>query len=128
MRLVVGAAPHGDMAFARHQTETGPTMTDVLPCLRALISDPQRVSALAPSSTALADLITSEITPASAPVIELGPGTGVFTRALLARGVPREDLVLVEAGADFARSLQLRFPDVRILAIDRKSTRLNSSH
>src|SRR3546814_12888629 len=121
MRLVVGAAPHGDMAFARHQTETGPTMTDVLPFLRALISDPQRVSALAPSSTALAGLITSEITPASAPVIELGPGTGVFTRALLARRVPRDDLLLFETGADFRRPPHSRFPHSRTLAQDAPS-------
>jgi len=34
----------------------------------------------------------------SAPVIELGPGTGVFTRQLLARGIPEERLN-VDGGA-----------------------------
>lgn len=93
-------------------------MADVIAFLRAWLADPKRVAAVAPSSPALADLITSEITPASAPVIELGAGTGVFTRALLARGVPEEQLALVESGADFARMLQLRFPAARVLCMD----------
>ncbi|MGH8597512.1 MAG: phospholipid methyltransferase, partial [Gammaproteobacteria bacterium] len=61
-------------------------MTNALTFFRSLIADPRRVAAIAPSSPALANAITAEITPISAPVIELGPGTGVFTRALLARG------------------------------------------
>ncbi|MBA8901590.1 phospholipid N-methyltransferase [Phyllobacterium sp. P30BS-XVII] len=86
--------------------------------MRALLSDPFRVSAIAPSGAALARLITSEITPASGPVLELGPGTGVFTDALLARGVRPKDLTLIEYGAEFARLLQSRFPGMRILQMD----------
>jgi phosphatidylethanolamine/phosphatidyl-N-methylethanolamine N-methyltransferase len=92
--------------------------TDVLPFLRAWISDPLRVAAIAPSGAALADLITAEISPVSAPVIELGPGTSVFTRALLSRGVPENRLALIEYGSDFARLLQFRFPAARILWMD----------
>jgi phospholipid N-methyltransferase len=66
----------------------------------------------------LARLITSQIGPDTGPVIELGPGTGVFTRALLARGVRPSDLTLIEANPDFARNLQLRFPGVRVLCAD----------
>ncbi|WP_292339569.1 rRNA adenine N-6-methyltransferase family protein [Mesorhizobium sp.] len=86
--------------------------------LRAWISDPLRVAAVSPSSSALADLITSEITSASSPVIELGPGTGVFTRALLKRGVPEDRLVLVESDPDFSRLLVGRFPSAQVLSID----------
>ena len=93
-------------------------MTDTLAFLRAWLADPQRVGALAPSSPALAEAITAEITPESAPVIELGPGTGVFTRALLARGVPEDKLALVEHNAEFARLLELRFPFARVLLLD----------
>jgi phospholipid N-methyltransferase len=71
-----------------------------------------------PSSSVLADAITAEISPATAPVIELGPGTGVFTQALLARGIPEESLALVEYGSDFARVLQFRFPRARTLWMD----------
>lgn len=86
--------------------------------LRSWIADPLRVAAIAPSSQALARLITKEIHPSHGPVLELGPGTGVFTRALLARGVREEDLTLVECGADFAGPLQARFPSARVVQID----------
>jgi phosphatidylethanolamine/phosphatidyl-N-methylethanolamine N-methyltransferase len=91
---------------------------DVLSFFRAWISQPGRVGAIAPSGTALARLITSEINQATGPVIELGPGTGVFTGALVERGVREEDLTLIEYGSDFMRLLQLRFPSARVLWMD----------
>jgi len=94
------------------------TMTDTIAFFRAWLADPLQVAAIMPSGPALADLITAEITPAAAPVIELGPGTGVFTRALLDRGVAERDLVLVEFGPDFARRLAHRFPAARLLRMD----------
>ena len=94
------------------------TTSDVWIFIRALITNPSRVSAIAPSGAALARLITSEISGASGPVLELGPGTGVFTDALLARGVSPGNLTLVEYGAEFARLLQGRFPGMRILQMD----------
>jgi phosphatidylethanolamine/phosphatidyl-N-methylethanolamine N-methyltransferase len=93
-------------------------VADIVSFLRAWLADPLRVAAVAPSGPALADLMTAEITPDSAPVIELGPGTGVLTRALLARGVPEDKLVLVEYSAEFARMLEGRFPSARVLAMD----------
>lgn len=93
-------------------------MSDAVQFLRAWITDPMRVASITPSSSALAALITSEITPETTPVVELGPGTGVFTRALLNRGVPAERLVLVERGADFADMLRKRFPGVGVLTMD----------
>jgi phosphatidylethanolamine/phosphatidyl-N-methylethanolamine N-methyltransferase len=92
--------------------------SDVIPFLRAWLSDPLRVSAIAPSGPALAELITSEIDIRSAPVIELGAGTGVFTRALLRRGLSPDDLTIIELGADFLPMLQTRFPGARILPLD----------
>jgi phosphatidylethanolamine/phosphatidyl-N-methylethanolamine N-methyltransferase len=86
--------------------------------LRSWLAAPLRVAAVAPSGPALSRLITCEISPADAPVLELGPGTGVFTRALLARGLSESDLTLVEFGPDFARLLRLRFPAANILSID----------
>jgi phospholipid N-methyltransferase len=77
---------------------------------RAWLRDPQRIAAIAPSSPALAAAMTASIAPGCAPVIELGPGTGVFTAALLARGVPEHRLALVELGDDFCASLHARFP------------------
>jgi len=91
---------------------------DFLSFFLAWLSAPGRVGAIAPSGTALAELITSEITPASGPVIELGPGTGAFTYQLLKRGVRQEDLTLIEYGSDFMKLLQLRFPGARVFWMD----------
>jgi phosphatidylethanolamine/phosphatidyl-N-methylethanolamine N-methyltransferase len=86
--------------------------------IRALLTDPSRVSAIAPSGAALARLITSEISATTGSVLELGPGTGVFTDALLKRGVSPNNLTLIEYGTEFARLLQARFPGLRILQMD----------
>jgi phosphatidylethanolamine/phosphatidyl-N-methylethanolamine N-methyltransferase len=91
---------------------------DVLLFFRALACSPRSVGAIAPSGANLASLITSEITAASGPVLELGPGTGVFTEALLERGVRESDLTLIEYGSDFMRLLQARFPKARVLWMD----------
>jgi phosphatidylethanolamine/phosphatidyl-N-methylethanolamine N-methyltransferase len=94
------------------------THTDSLNFFRAWIADPRGIGAVAPSGRALAELITGDISEATGPVIELGPGTGVFTQALLDRGAREEDLTLVEFGADFARLLRARFPEARVLCMD----------
>jgi phospholipid N-methyltransferase len=84
----------------------------------AWMSAPGRVGAIAPSGAALAEMITREITPASAPILELGPGTGAFTYYLLQRGVRQQDLTLIEYGSDFMKLLQVRFPGARVLWMD----------
>jgi len=78
--------------------------------LREWLRDPLRVAAVAPSSSSLASLITSEVVVSTGPVIELGPGTGAFTRALIRRGVAEDDLALVESGEVFADGLSAEFP------------------
>jgi phosphatidylethanolamine/phosphatidyl-N-methylethanolamine N-methyltransferase len=93
-------------------------VADIISFFRAWLADPLGVAAIAPSSEALASAITAEITPDSAPVIELGAGTGVFTQALLARGIPENKLALIDYGSDFARLLQFRFPAARVLWMD----------
>lgn len=94
------------------------SFSENLSFLRAWMGDPMRVAAVAPSSSSLARLITSELGPRTGPVIELGPGTGVFTRALIERGIPEQDLALIEFGSDFARRLSLRHPRARVLWMD----------
>lgn len=85
---------------------------------RSWLAAPLRVAAVAPSGSALARIMTQDITSSTGPVIELGPGTGVFTAKLLERGVRPEDLTLVEYGANFARHLETRFPRARVLRMD----------
>jgi len=85
---------------------------------RAWLSAPLRVASVTPSGRALSSLITTEISAETGTVIELGPGTGVFTEALLHRGVSVENLVLVEYGAEFAKQLGERYPGARTVQMD----------
>ncbi len=94
------------------------SLNDSLHFLRAWLRAPRSIGALTPSGPALARLMTSHISHLHGPVIELGPGTGVFTRALLARGLPTDRLVLVEADPVFAHALTQRYPDARVLSMD----------
>lgn len=82
------------------------------------LSDPVQVGALAPSGQALANLITAEIAPESAPVLELGPGSGAFTRALIDRGIPQQRLALVEESPRFSLALRKLFPDATVVCAD----------
>ncbi|MBY5416443.1 class I SAM-dependent methyltransferase [Rhizobium leguminosarum] len=91
---------------------------DALLFFRAWLSAPLRVASVTPSGRALSFLMTAEISGKTGTVIELGPGTGVFTEALLQQGVAEENLVLIEYGADFASQLSLRFPTARIIQMD----------
>jgi phosphatidylethanolamine/phosphatidyl-N-methylethanolamine N-methyltransferase len=52
------------------------------------------------------------------PVVEIGPGTGPFTRELVARGVAPERLILVEFDPKFAQHLAREFPGARVLNED----------
>lgn len=91
---------------------------DAVLFFRAWLSAPLQVASVTPSGRALSSLMTSEISADTGTVIELGPGTGVFTEALLNRGVAESDLVLVEYGMEFAAKLSLRFPAARTIQMD----------
>jgi phospholipid N-methyltransferase len=82
------------------------------------LSAPLRVGAITPSSPQLAKAITAGVSAEDAPVIELGPGSGVFTRALLERGIPQASLALIEQSEAFAGQLTVQFPQARVLCID----------
>ncbi len=82
---------------------------------RAWLRAPLKVGAIAPSGPVLARAITSEISSTTGPVLELGPGTGAFTRALLANGVAVENLTLLEYDPKLAKLLSVRFPGVRVI-------------
>ncbi|HEY5893304.1 MAG TPA: rRNA adenine N-6-methyltransferase family protein [Chthoniobacterales bacterium] len=96
--------------------ENSDSAYDLAAFVRAWLRAPLKVGAIAPSGSALAKAITKEISPATGPVLELGPGTGVFTRALLDRGIAEENLTLLERDPRFAKLLRERFPGVRIVS------------
>ncbi|OBQ68213.1 class I SAM-dependent methyltransferase [Mesorhizobium erdmanii] len=91
---------------------------DALSFLMAWTVAPFKIGSVTPSSSSLAALMTRDIGSETGPVLELGPGTGPFTRALLSRGVREEDLTLIESDPDFAALLMRRFPSARIFEMD----------
>ncbi|MEQ1612155.1 MAG: methyltransferase domain-containing protein [Hyphomicrobiaceae bacterium] len=76
--------------------------------------NPKEVGALMPSGRVIANLMTRELDPRQVPVLELGPGTGSFTRAILRRGVRPSDLTLVETSSEFCTLLERDFPGTRV--------------
>ncbi len=67
-----------------------------------------QTGALAPSSRALARAITSHVTPGDAPrrILEVGPGTGVFTVEIARRMGPFDHLDVYEINPAFADHLE----------------------
>ena len=92
--------------------------SDQIRFFRAWLADPLRVGGMVPSSRALALAMTAEITPDLAPILELGPGTGVFTQALIERGIPEDQLILVERHPELVEILRRRFPRAHVLLRD----------
>ncbi len=87
--------------------------------LKQYFRKPSGIGAVAPSSRRLAQLMVASVDPKPHEIIvELGPGTGVFTRELLARGVAPANLVLVEFNTQFAAWLRADFPDLRVVEGD----------
>ena len=92
---------------------------DEIRFFRGWMDGPKAVGAIMPTSSVTARSMASVINPVSGlPVLELGPGTGVITRAILARGVSPGNLVSIEYSADFHARLQVDFPGVRFIRGD----------
>ena len=86
---------------------------------RNLLEHPRLTGAVAPSSPFLARAMARAIGPAAQGlIVELGPGTGPVTKALINEGVARERLVLVEYDAGFCRMLAQRFAPARVVQGD----------
>lgn len=92
---------------------------DDLRFLKSLVARPRAIGAIAPSSPALARKIAQEVDPeVPGTVLELGPGTGVVTDALIAHGIAVARLVAVEADPDLAQLMRERFPALRVVEGD----------
>lgn len=91
-------------------------LDDQVRFLKSWIEHPLKTGAVAPSSKELAAAMAEVIDP-SVPglVVELGPGTGVVTEAIVARGVAPERIVAIEYNPDFVPLLQERCPKATFL-------------
>jgi len=106
---------------ASPESFSGPSkrVSDWLIFIRSLADNPRLTGAIAPSSRALSRLMASFVDPDDRkPVLELGPGTGVVTAALIERGVAPERIVAVEFNRDFCAQLRTRFADMVVVQGD----------
>lgn len=92
-----------------------PVVTDLGIFGKEWLKSPLRVAAIAPSSVNLGRAMTNGLPAAGGPVVELGPGTGVFTTALLKRGIPAGSITAIELGRSFAATMAVRYPEVTVI-------------
>lgn len=87
--------------------------------LREFVRDPLHTASVTPSSRALAAAMTQALPVTGEPVVvELGPGTGAFTRAIQERTGGRARHVAVELNAGWADLLTQRHPEVDVVRAD----------
>jgi len=87
--------------------------------LQEWLANPKRTGSVVPSSKRLAAAMARWLpeNPDSF-VLELGPGTGIVTEALLLRGLREEKLVAIENNPKLAQLLHQRFPRAHVIAGD----------
>jgi phosphatidylethanolamine/phosphatidyl-N-methylethanolamine N-methyltransferase len=94
-------------------------LDDEVRFLRSWIEKPLHMGAVMPSGRVLARTMAQYVDINSAgPVVELGPGTGAITNALIEHGVDQKRLVLVEYNPGFCALLRDRYPHARVVQGD----------
>ncbi|MEO7916270.1 MAG: methyltransferase domain-containing protein [Dokdonella sp.] len=82
------------------------------------LRNPKAIAALAPSGRQLAREMIAQLPEDAERVIELGGGTGVFTRALIEHGIGPDHLMVVELNHALYKMLKRRFPGTRFACGD----------
>ncbi len=101
-----------------------PRLDDEVRFLRSWIEKPLHMGAVMPSGRLLARTMAQYVDVDSEdPVVELGPGTGAITKALIDHGVDPERLVLVEYNPGFCALLRDRYPQAKVVQGDAYSLR-----
>jgi phosphatidylethanolamine/phosphatidyl-N-methylethanolamine N-methyltransferase len=94
-------------------------LDDEVRFLRSWIEKPLHVGAVMPSGRVLARTMAQYVdVDSEGPVIELGPGTGAITNALIAHGIDQNRLVLVEYNPGFCALLRDRYPHATVVQGD----------
>ncbi len=106
------------MVVQRVRNEIGRRFEGEIKFFRGMMDGPKQVGAILPTSGVTARRMASVINPHSGlPVLELGPGTGSITKAILQRVRP-ERLTSVEYSEDFYRHLVETYPGVNFIRGD----------
>ncbi len=85
---------------------------------RQWLKNPLGIAALSPSGRQLARQMIQELPKGARRVVELGGGTGVFTRALLKHGIAAQDLLVLELNEALYQHLHSSFPNVQVVCGD----------
>ncbi|MBY3050874.1 MULTISPECIES: phospholipid N-methyltransferase PmtA [Rhizobium] len=94
----------------------GKRFDDEIRFFRGMMQGPKTVGSIVPTSSITAKRMASVVDIHSGlPVLELGPGTGAITKAILGRGVRPENLVAIEYSTDFHKHLQRSYPGVHFI-------------
>ena len=113
-----------DEQIRQFERKRGIRLDDEVRFIRSWIERPLTMGAVTPSGKILARTMARYVDPDSdGPVVELGPGTGPVTEALVQAGVAPSRLVLVEFNPTFCRLLHSRYPDATLVQGDAYSLR-----
>jgi len=94
-------------------------LDDEVRFLRSWMEKPLHMGAVMPSGRCLARTMAQYVDiDSKGPVVELGPGTGAITNALIAHGVDQKRLVLVEYNPGFCALLRDRYPHATVVQGD----------
>jgi phosphatidylethanolamine/phosphatidyl-N-methylethanolamine N-methyltransferase len=106
----------GKAAMPSIKSRLATKFDDEIRFIRGMMAQPKTVGAIMPTSARMAAKMASIIdTGSGLPVLELGPGTGVITKAILDKGVKPENLVSIEYSTQFYQHLTGKFPDVHFI-------------
>lgn len=87
--------------------------------LKTFFKERKQVGAVAPSSRFLVKKMCNKVDfDKSKVIIELGPGTGVFTKEILSRASADSKIFIFELNQDFCKILETKFQDDRIVLIN----------
>ena len=104
---------------ANSGNEPIPQQSALLHFLTCWFRNPKTVGAIAPSGPALSRTMAALVDPSmEGTIVELGPGTGPVTAALLERGIDPSRLVLVEYDNAFCEALRGKYPQVKVVQGD----------
>jgi phosphatidylethanolamine/phosphatidyl-N-methylethanolamine N-methyltransferase len=104
---------------SRHCASVPEPLKDWLSFVARMARNPRAIGAISPATPALAEAMAGQIDFARpGRVLELGPGTGAITRALIRRGLGAERVLAIEADPTFARMLRSRFPGLDVVEGD----------
>ena len=111
--------PHRSLQSTLNIATKALRIDDEVHFIRSWMEKPLATGAVMPSGRPLARAMAHCVDPdIPGPIVELGPGTGAVTAALVERGIAPSRLTLVEFNPTFCRLMRTRYPDATVVQGD----------